>query len=49
MLAAIDFDVLRLRRTRIGPLVLGDLQLGHHRNLSPREKDALRGSVGLGA
>lgn len=49
MLAAIDCEVDRLRRVRIGPLLLGDLQLGRSRVLHAREIAALRGCVGLDA
>jgi len=47
MLAAIDCGVVRLRRVRIGVLQLGDVKLGEHRSLEPREASALRASVGL--
>ena len=47
MLAAVGCEVERLRRVRIGPLVLGDLDLGRSRALQPREITALRDSVGL--
>jgi 23S rRNA pseudouridine2605 synthase len=49
MLAAIDCPVERLLRVRIGPLLLGDLGLGEHRELRPREVAALRECVGLDA
>jgi pseudouridine synthase len=47
MLAALGCAVERLQRVRIGPLLLGDLDPGQHRNLRPREVEALRASVGL--
>jgi 23S rRNA pseudouridine2605 synthase len=47
MLAAVDCDVLRLRRVRIGSLLLGDLNVGEYRHLNARESSALRASVGL--
>jgi 23S rRNA pseudouridine2605 synthase len=49
MLAAIGCPVERLLRVRIGPLLLGDLGLGEHRELRPREVAALRECVGLDA
>jgi len=49
MLAAIGCDVEELQRIRIGPLPLGELQSGQHRELRPREVDALRAAVGLDA
>jgi 23S rRNA pseudouridine2605 synthase len=47
MLAALGYDVERLRRTRIGSLVLSDLPLAEHRNLSARETHELRALVRL--
>ena len=47
MLAAVDCDVLRLRRVRIGSLLLGDLNVGEYRHLQARESHALRAAVGL--
>jgi pseudouridine synthase len=49
MLAAIDCPVQHLVRVRIGPLLLGDLAPGEHRELRPREVAALRECVGLDA
>ena len=49
MLAALGCSVERLQRVRIGTLYLGDLPLGQHRALKPREFEALRTSVGLEA
>ena len=49
MLAAIGCDVEGLQRIRIGPLPLGELKSGQHRELRPREVDALRAAVGLDA
>jgi 16S rRNA U516 pseudouridylate synthase RsuA-like enzyme len=42
-------DVEQLQRIRIGPLLLGELKSGEHRELRPREVDALRAAVGLEA
>jgi 23S rRNA pseudouridine2605 synthase len=47
MLAAIDCHVQRLRRVRIGPLLLGDLEVGQSRMLHAREVAGLRDCVGL--
>jgi 16S rRNA U516 pseudouridylate synthase RsuA-like enzyme len=47
MLAAVGGAVERLQRTRIGPLLLGDLEPGAHRPLRQREVEALRVAVGL--
>lgn len=41
MLAAVGYEVVRLQRTRIGSLGLGDLGLGSYRRLSPSEVEAL--------
>jgi pseudouridine synthase len=49
MLAAIDCEVERLRRVRIGPLLLGELDLGRSRTLQAREVTALRDCVRLDA
>jgi 23S rRNA pseudouridine2605 synthase len=49
MLDAIGCPVQRLRRVRIGPLLLGGLELGAWRRLSEREVGALRAAVGLDA
>jgi 23S rRNA pseudouridine2605 synthase len=49
MLAAIDCPVRRLVRVRIGPLLLGELGVGQHRELRAREVAALRECVGLDA
>jgi 23S rRNA pseudouridine2605 synthase len=49
MLAAIDCHVERLRRVRIGPLQLGELEPRHFRRLKPAEVAALRESVALEA
>lgn len=49
MLAALGCAVERLRRIRIGPLQLGDLEPGQFRTLRPREVQALRATVGLDA
>jgi pseudouridine synthase len=47
MLAALGCGVERLERVRIGPLRLGNLEPGQHRNLGPREVATLRSAVGL--
>jgi 23S rRNA pseudouridine2605 synthase len=47
MLLAIGCAVEGLRRVRIGPLRLGELEPGQHRSLRPRELAALRSAVGL--
>jgi 23S rRNA pseudouridine2605 synthase len=49
MLAAVGCAVEELRRIRIGPLLLGELKMGQHRELRPREVGALRAAVGLEA
>lgn len=41
--AALGFEVLRLIRIRVGPLLLGDLAKGAWRHLTPAEVGALRG------
>lgn len=41
MLAAVGYEVVRLQRTRIGTLGLGDLGLGSYRRLSASEVEAL--------
>jgi len=47
MCAAVGCPVLKLRRTHIGPIDLGDLQPGKSRRLKAREVRALRQAVGL--
>jgi 16S rRNA U516 pseudouridylate synthase RsuA-like enzyme len=47
MLDAVGCSVESLQRVRIGPLLLGDLHTGHHRDLRAREVEALRAAVGL--
>ena len=49
MLATLGCSVDRLQRVRIGPLQLGDLEVGAHRSLRAREVEALRAAVGLEA
>ncbi len=49
MLEAVGHLTRRLIRTRIGPLKLGDLKRGEHRNLSAGEVYALHKAVGLEA
>ncbi len=49
MLAALGCSVEELQRVRIGPLPLGELKAGQHRELRQREIDALRAAVGLEA
>jgi 23S rRNA pseudouridine2605 synthase len=46
MLSAVGHPVLRLRRTRYGPIVLGDLARGAWRELDGREVRALDEAVG---
>ena len=48
MLEAVGHPVLRLVRTRVGPLELGALPSGAARPLAPDELDALYGLVSLG-
>lgn len=45
MCDAVNVNVLRIRRVRFGPLVLGTLPIGEVRPLTPREIDALREAV----
>jgi 23S rRNA pseudouridine2605 synthase/16S rRNA pseudouridine516 synthase len=45
MLQAVGHPVLALRRTRVGPLTLGDLPPGHWRPLTEDELQALRASA----
>ena len=47
MLAAVGCGVERLRRVRIGPLVLGNIAIGEYRSLRPKEVEGLRAAVGL--
>lgn len=42
MVEALDAKVLKLVRTRLGPLEIGDLQMGKWRSLTPDEIRALR-------
>jgi 23S rRNA pseudouridine2605 synthase len=49
MMAAVGCEVEHLRRVRIGPLLLGELHSGEHRELRPKEVEALRAAVGLDA
>jgi len=44
MIEAVGFKVLKLVRTRLGPLTLAGLEVGKWRELSPREVAALRKS-----
>jgi 23S rRNA pseudouridine2605 synthase len=48
MLKALGIEVLRLVRTAIGPLILGDLAKGSFRELTANEKQALDVAVGRG-
>ena len=41
--------ILRLKRVRVGPLLLGDLKVGHWRLLSPEENRVLRRATEVGA
>lgn len=45
MLDAVGHPVLKLKRTRLGPLALGDLPVGQYRYLTDREANALRALV----
>jgi 23S rRNA pseudouridine2605 synthase len=45
LLARVGHKVLRLRRIAIGPLRLGDLPVGAHRELTPMELKSLRNAV----
>ena len=47
MCAAVGHPVLRLRRTKIGPIELNDLRPGQTRRLKSREVRKLRAKVGL--
>jgi pseudouridine synthase len=47
MCAAVGCPVLKLRRTQIGPIDLGNLRPGSSRRLNAREVRALREAVGL--
>ncbi len=47
MFEAIGHPVIRLRRVRVGPLTLGDLEPGQTRELSAREAETLRRAAGL--
>lgn len=49
MFAVLGCEVDYLIRVRIGPLALGELKPGEHRELRPREIEALRATVGLEA
>lgn len=44
MIEAVDSKVLKLVRTAIGPLEIGDLKIGQYRQLTPREIEALSAS-----
>jgi 23S rRNA pseudouridine2605 synthase len=44
MLEAVDSKVLKLVRTAIGPIRIGDLAIGKWRKLTPEEVNALRGA-----
>jgi 16S rRNA U516 pseudouridylate synthase RsuA-like enzyme len=48
MLEAVGYRVLRLRRVRVGPLVLGPLKAGEYRPLTAAELAKLRAAVGMG-
>lgn len=47
MCSAVGYPVLRLRRTKVGPIDLGNLRPGESRRLKAREVRALRRAVGL--
>jgi 23S rRNA pseudouridine2605 synthase len=46
MFQALEHPVQKLRRTRVGPVILGDLQPGECRELRPREVEALHRKAG---
>lgn len=46
MTAAVGFPTLRLIRPSIGPLILGDLQPGEYRDLTPAEVAKLKTLTG---
>jgi 23S rRNA pseudouridine2605 synthase len=45
MMEAVGFKVLKLVRTRIGPLTLDGLQVGAYRDLTPAEVSTVKGSA----
>ncbi len=47
MFEAVGHPVKRLSRTRVGPIVLGNIRLGRWRHLTPEELATLRSAVGL--
>ena len=47
MFEAVNYPVLRLTRTRVGPLQLGNLPRAAWRDLNPSELDQIREAVGL--
>ena len=47
MFKAINYKVVRLKRTELGPLKLGNLSAGRFRSLTPGEVSAIKRSVGL--
>jgi 23S rRNA pseudouridine2605 synthase len=49
MMTAVNCQVERLTRVRVGPLLLGELRVGEHRELRSKEVEALRAAVGLDA
>jgi pseudouridine synthase len=46
MIEAVGSKVLKLVRTAIGPVQIGDLKIGSWRSLAPKEMEALSGSPG---
>ena len=48
MCEAVGLEVVRLKRTSVGPVKLGMLQPGRHRELTPAELTALRNSMQKG-
>jgi 23S rRNA pseudouridine2605 synthase len=48
MCEAVGLDVVRLRRSALGPIKLGMLQPGQYRELTPQEVKALRASATKG-
>jgi len=45
MIEAVDSKVLKLVRTAIGPIRIGDLPIGKWRELTEEEARALRGGI----
>jgi len=47
MFKVLNYKVIRLKRTELGPLKLGNLRAGRFRSLTPGEISAIKRSVGL--